>query len=123
MRRLLRKQSAKVGLPPGALVHVDDSLAPHTRVTVTRYDADALHEEELPIEEGCPPIETGDGVTWVAVSGLGDVPALEAIGERFGLHPLVLEDILNTGQRPKLEEYPDYVYVVARIVRWDEAAG
>ena len=122
MRKLLKKHAAKLGLPPGTLVPTSDAQAPHTRVSVVRYDQDNLSEEELPTDAGCPQIGTGPGVTWVRVSGLQQVDVLEGIGKCFDLHPLVLEDILNTGQRPKLEAYPEYLYVVARIVRWDEQA-
>ena len=123
MRKLLKRQSAKTGLPPGALVHVGDEPAAQTRISVVRYDEHDVQEEELPTDAGCPPIETGPGVNWVLVSGLGQVEVLEGLGERFGLHPLVLEDILNTGQRPKLEEYAEHIYIVAKLVRWNEDAA
>ena len=120
MRKLLKRQSVKAGMSPGAMVHVGHEPEARTRLSVIRYDEHSVHEEELPTDAGCPAIQAGAGVTWIMVSGLGDVEVLRGLGDCFDLHPLVLEDILNTGQRPKLEQYPDYIYLVAEVIRWDE---
>jgi magnesium transporter len=53
-------------------------------------------------------------ITWINIDGLEDIKLFEDIGERFSLHPLILEDILNTGQRPKMEDYGDYIYLVLK---------
>ena len=55
-------------------------------------------------------------VTWINIDGLGDVEALKTLGERFNLHPLALEDVLNTGQRPKIEQTADYIFICVQMV-------
>jgi magnesium transporter len=59
-------------------------------------------------------------VTWINIDGLGDVTALMALGEKFRLHPLALEDVLNVGQRPKMELFDDYLFIIAHMVYRDE---
>jgi magnesium transporter len=105
------KRSVKSGLPPGTLVHVGTEKARATRVTAVSYDAGHVAEREL--APGDPlPQPPDSGVLWINVAGLENTKALEALGRHFGLHPLVLEDILNTYQRPKLDDYGDYLYLV-----------
>ncbi|HEX9180123.1 MAG TPA: hypothetical protein VF859_07000, partial [Burkholderiales bacterium] len=100
------KRSSKSGLPPGTLVHLGTEKARATRVTVVSYDAERLEERELRPGDPLPP-PPASGVLWINVTGLADSAMLEATGRHFGLHPLVLEDVLNTFQRPKLEDYGD----------------
>ena len=59
-------------------------------------------------------------VTWINIDGLGDVEILRMLGERFNLHPLALEDVLDTGQRPKVEQYGDYLFIVAQMLYLDQ---
>jgi hypothetical protein len=65
----------------------------------------------------------GPGVTWINVNGIHDVALIEELGKCLGLHPLTLEDIVNTGQRPKTEEFPGYIYVVLKMISFDEATS
>jgi magnesium transporter len=112
-RRLIKRTKA-LGLPPGTAVHIGEQKAENTEITVIRYDE--IHFEERQIESAaeCPPIADQGTITWVNVDGLHQVEVLEQLGERFGLHPLVVEDILNTDQRPKLEDYGEYLFVVLK---------
>ena len=83
-------------------------MAP-ARIGVIRYDAKKLDEKELKDVLKCEVPRRGRAVTWIDVVGIRDGATLEALGKCFGLHPLVLEDIASTRQRPKLEDYDDYV--------------
>lgn len=69
------------------------------------------------------PFRPSRAVSWMEINGIHDVKAIEEIGRHFSIHPLVLEDILNTTQRPKFEEYDNYLFLVARVpfVKHDEA--
>jgi len=67
-------------------------------------------------------IET-EPITWINVAGLHQVDVIEAIGGTFGIHPLLLEDILNTEQRPKIEQYEDYLYIILKLIQWNEDRG
>jgi magnesium transporter len=119
MRRLIKRRSVKAGLPPGTVVHIADVAGETTNVTVTCYDEHDVREETIAVDRECPAIAADRGVTWVHVAGLGRVDALEQLGECFKLHPLVIEDIANTDQRPKTEDFGSYVYVVAKMTSYD----
>lgn len=120
MRKLLKRRSVKAGLPPGTVVHIADVASETTSITVTYYDEQDVREETISPARECPPVTTDLAVTWVHVAGLGQVEALERIGECFDLHPLVVEDIANTDQRPKTEDFGSYLYVVAKMTTHDE---
>ncbi len=109
-----RRRSAKAGLPPGSLIHVGRRHAQDTRVTVVAFNEEAIEIWEPAPTEPLPPRETSDRVVWVNVCGLKDVARVEGIGQHFRLHPLVLEDILNTEQQPKLEHYQETLYLVLK---------
>ena len=108
-------RAGKVGAPPGTLVHVGDDAELPTVVSVVRYGPQGVEELETQDAAACLPEDGFEGVTWVCVRGLGDVELIRAIGECFDLHPLVLEDILDTGHRPKVEDYEAYLYFVAHL--------
>ncbi len=115
--------SRKAGLPPGSLVHVGEQKTPHVRIHVIDYDERRV-EEHADIEAGaCEAFRASPGVSWIDVVGLHDPDVVGEMGAIFGLHPLVQEDILNTNQRPKVEVYDDYVYVVIRMFMPDAANG
>jgi magnesium transporter len=107
------------GSPPGTLV-ADPSAAP-PRMRVMAYGPEGLHEAALASPQPLDTLVERHAVTWVDVQGLGDVPAIEALGRRFGLHALALEDVLNVHQRPKLEAYEDHLFIVARMPEADGA--
>jgi magnesium transporter len=110
----LRSASRKAGLPPGSLVHVGEVRETQTRISIVDYNKDILEEQTVESIEQILQCRERDTVTWVNIEGLGNVELIGAIGEQFNIHPLVLEDILNTHQRPKLEEYEDYLYCVLK---------
>ena len=60
------------------------------------------------------------GVTWLDIDGVHQAELLEAVGVHVGLHPLVVEDIHNTYQRPKVEDYENYLYIVLKMISWNE---
>jgi magnesium transporter len=86
-------------------------------ISVIDYDLGQLHEFETKSAEECIKyMEKRKTVTWINVSGLKDKSVLEKLCHHFGLHPLVIEDILHTSQRPKVEDYDEYLYIVARML-------
>ncbi len=123
MRRFTKDRSKKRGLPPGTLVPIGTAGGPAGRITLIAYDqAEVLEKGPVSLEE-CLQQRAKPGTAWINIDGLGDAGLIQAIGEHFGLHPLVLEDILNTDQRPKVEDFGQYLYVVLKMVRWDAAVG
>ena len=115
MRRFASERVEKVGLPPGTIVHVGEERAERVRITVIDYSETECDEREAEAHECWPPRE-GAAVTWINVDGVHDVEALRQIGEVFGLHPLLLEDIAHTTQRPKTEDYGDYLFAVVKML-------
>ncbi len=112
------------GTAPGTLRAHEEKRADQVRVTVIHYDPSGVEEREIETPEECDPYSERPGVTWINVEGLTNVAMLESLGRTFGLHPLALEDVLNCGQRPKIEDYGDYQFVIMRSLRLeDDAAG
>ena len=119
MPKLIKRTSKKVGLPPGTLVHIGEKKADKVRVTIIDYDEAQFQEKDVETIEECFPLKDKPAVTWINIDGLHQVEILERIGGCFGFHPLVLEDILNTGQRPKLEDFDDYIFIVLKMLSSD----
>jgi magnesium transporter len=116
MQRLIKKRSPKVGLPPGTLVHIGEKKVEKARITIMDYDETNLEEKEAKTIEESYPFKDKPTVTWINIDGLHEVEIIEKLGSHFGLHPLLLEDILNTDQRPKMEDYGDYIFVVLKML-------
>jgi magnesium transporter len=116
MQRLIKKRSLKVGLPPGTLIHIGEKKVEKARITIMDYDETDLEEKEAKTIEESYPFKDKPTVTWINIDGLHEVEIIEKLGSHFGLHPLLLEDILNTDQRPKMEDYGDYIFVVLKML-------
>ncbi len=111
-----RRSSHKIGLSPGSLVYIGDREAAPVRISILDYDTDNIRDiQEATIADACRFMQE-DSVTWINVSGVHDTAVIRSIGEAFHLHPLVQEDIVNTEQRPKLEDYDDYLFIVAKML-------
>lgn len=118
MPGIVKKRSAKAGLPPGSLIHIGEKHRDKAKITLCVYDETHIQEREIQTLEGTLPPERGP-VTWIHIDGLHEIRLLEQMGSAFGLHPLILEDILNTEQRPKSEDHGDYLYIVLRLFHED----
>jgi len=116
MPESLSSASEKSGLPPGSLVHVGEVHAHEHKISVINYNKSTLKKHTIKSIEELLPYKTTDTITWVIVDGLKDVSIIDAIGQHFGIHVLVLEDILNTHQRPKFEEFDGYLYIVIKAI-------
>jgi len=120
-RRRHRKPQFQRRAPPGAApgTLVSDPAAPKPIVTLMAYGPESFVEQELrtPADfDKLAEIIKQYPVTWVNVDGLGDAKVVARLGEIFGLHPLALEDVLNTHQRSKVEQYGDHLFIVARMI-------
>ena len=114
MANSLSNLSEKAGMPPGSLVHVGDVHELESRITLIDYSKENIEEKTIQSADDIMDYKDSDTVTWVIVEGLTNIDIVENIGKILGIHPLVLEDILNTHQRPKFEEYDNYLYVVLK---------
>ncbi len=114
MLRPVPKRSRKAGLPPGTPVYIGEHKSVPTRLMLLHYNEERAIEQEIRTIEESNAWRDTPGVSWINVVGLPEAEQLAQFGKAFGLHPLVLEDILNTDQRPKLEDYGEYLYIVLR---------
>ena len=116
MRMLTKKRTKKAGLPSGTLVYTGEKRDEQIKIHVIDFDEANLQELELVSVDACIPYKDKPTVTWINVDGVHNVPLLEKFGDCFGLHRLVMEDIANTDQRPKTEDYGDYLYIVLKML-------
>src|SRR5690554_7194071 len=119
-RKLVVKRGGKLGAPPGTLLHIGRHKPEHAAIRLIRYDAEDLQESVITDPSRYRPAQVPGQVSWLNVDGVADAGVIQALGGQFQLHPLVLEDVLNTDQRPKVEEYPGYLYIVLRMLRSEE---
>lgn len=119
-RKKRRKRTHPPGTRPGTLAAHAEADAVPVRIRAIAYTADGCEERELSREQLSSVEVPGRGVLWLDVWGLSDPGVVQAIGDRFGFHPLALEDVLNIPQRPKVERYGDHLLVVLREVRYPE---
>jgi len=120
MAKLIKRSSKKAGLPPGTLVHIGEKVTEKTRISVVEYDGQSFQEKELENLETCYLFAKEPMVTWVNVVGIQEVEVLEKLGSCFTVHPLALEDILNTEQRPKVEDYGEDLFLVVKLISYNE---
>ena len=116
MFRLIGKVAKKIGLPPGTLVHVGDRKLEKVRITVIDYDEDHFEEREVENVEECLAYKSKPTITWINIDGLHKVDVIEKIGKMFDLHSLILEDMVNTLQRPKIEDMGHYMSIVLKML-------
>ena len=120
--RFIKKSSKKAGTSPGTLVHVGDERTEPVRLYLIDYDEGSLTERAISGIEDAASLKDQPTVTWINADGIHDIELMEKLGARFGIHPLTLEDIVNTGQRPKLEDFEDYLYLVFKMLSYDAEA-
>jgi magnesium transporter len=116
MKRLFNTVSDKHGSPPGTMVYTGRQKKEPLRISVIDYDGENISEQEGVSAESCISLKETGTVSWVNVTGLNDTEAIGRVGAAFDIHPLVLEDILHTTQRPKLEDLGDYLFLVVRML-------
>lgn len=123
MSKTLTSAYGKAGMPAGTLIHVGDTVPAETRIEFIDYNGAAIESGVISSIGELMPYRDTESVTWVIIEGLSDVSVIDDIGRQFDIHPLVLEDILNTDQRPKMEEFEGYLYIVAKALSWNLDQG
>ena len=113
-----RMHSEKAGMLPGALVHIGEKKVENVRITVIDYDEKTFEERQVENIEECLVFRDTPTVTWINIDGLHEVEIIEKIGEYYDLHPLILEDIVTAGQRPKCDDYDRYIYIVMKMLTY-----
>jgi len=123
MSKSRRKKSTrpKPGLPPGALVRVGEEKTGGVKITLMSYNAEVLLEKEVETIPECLSFVDEQRIAWINIEGVHQLDTIRRAGEDFDLHPLTLEDIVNTEHRPKMESYDDYLFVILKMFRYNEA--
>jgi len=121
MKTGTNKISTKVGLPPGTLVHIGKRKSEQVGISVIEYNETHFQERVLKTIDEYRPHEDKSTVTWINIDGLHRMEIIEKTGALFNLHSLTLEDIVNTGQSPKIEDYDDYLFIVLKMLYYDES--
>jgi len=123
MTRFIRRSSERVGQVPGTPIYVGEERDAVVTVSEFEYDEATVHRATIDLD-GLSRIARGStGVSWINADGVHDIELVRQLSEAFHLHPLVTEDIVHTGQRPKAEEYDSQMFVVLRMLRWSGELG
>jgi magnesium transporter len=109
-------QSKKIGLPPGTLVHIGKHKTAKVKVSIIDYDENNFTETVCKNIDECINAKKTGTVSWINIDGLHDTETIASIGKQFDLHPLLLEDILNTGHRPKVEEFDNCLFLTLKML-------
>jgi len=115
-RHIFRTRSAKEGLPPGSLIHIGEAPADAVSISVFEYSESGVRETHSETLDSCIAQNQQSSVVWIDVEGVHQVETIRCLGEAYNLHPLVLEDIVSTVQRPKVEDYEEYLFVVVKML-------
>lgn len=108
--------SKKAGLPPGTLIHIGKKTTEEQRISVFDYNPEELKEIECKNIEDVFPFRDKKSVSWINIDGLHETENIAKLGEHFGIHPLVLEDVLNTRLRPQLEEHDEFLFISLKML-------
>lgn len=109
MNRKTGKRIRKHGLPPGTLVYTGDAPTEDAVINFYQFDAQNLSENKFLPEH--IRLDSND-LVWIDIRGLSQIKLVEAVGQKFNIHPLVLEDVVNVEQRPKFEEYENGLFFI-----------
>jgi magnesium transporter len=119
MLRFAKKLRARAGLPPGTPIHVGERKTAPVRITVMDYGETAFEERVVESVEECFTFRDTPTITWINVDGVHDSSIIEKLGSCYGIHPIVQEDIVTTGLRPKLHDFGDYLFVILKMLYYE----
>ena len=119
-KKRTQNYSKQIGQVPGALVYTGNKSDNKLHLHAFDYNDDEYKEADLPTVEDAFNFKDSETVTWFNLNGLNFIDQIEKIGQHYNLHPLILEDIVNTTQRPKIDEYKDYFFIVLKMMYYDE---
>ena len=120
MPKLVKEKLKKVGLPPGSIVHIGNKRDEKVKITIVDYCEAKFQEKEAKSVEECFPYKDKSTVTWININGVHKMKVIEEIGKCFNLHPLILEDIVDTDQRPKIKDFGNYIFVILKMLYYDK---
>ncbi|KAB1066010.1 magnesium/cobalt transporter CorA [Salibacter halophilus] len=113
------QSSKKVGLAPGSLIYTGEERNWEPEISLITYDKENLDLQKIDQFSHLPDLNSNK-VSWINIDGIHDVDLIKQVGSRFDLHSLVLEDVVNANQRPKIEEFENYLFFTVRVIRVEE---
>jgi len=119
MARFLENRDETLGKAPGELIFVGSQKLETPVIEVTDYSEDHFEKIEVDGVEDIPDLKAKDSVSWINIDGAHDPSLVNSIGQKYDLHSLILEDILNTSQRPKFEEFENCVFFVLKMFNYN----
>lgn len=122
IRKLTGKKRKKAGEPPGVLSKYEDIVEEDIKISYIDYDKDSHQEKEMKNIDECFKLKESPTVSWINIEGLSDIELIGRIGEIFEIHPLIQEDIVHTHQRPKIEEHEKTLYIVLKMLHYNESS-
>ena len=120
MPKLIKKRSKKAGLPPGTLVHIGNKRVEKVKISIIDYDEKQFQEKEIKAIKECFSYKDTPTVTWINIDGVHEIKVIEEIGKHFNLHPLILEDMVDTDQRPKIKDLGNYIFIILKMLYYAE---
>ncbi|BBE17541.1 magnesium and cobalt transport protein CorA [Aquipluma nitroreducens] len=120
MARFLNDRKAASGQMPGSLIHLGTKKLEKVRIRLLNYSIDDFVETEPDELDDCMPYIEKDKVSWINIDGLHDAGVIQKLGDLFEIHGLLLEDMLNTDQRPKVTETEKLMIVILKLLEYDE---
>ena len=123
MTRLFNKRAKTAGLPPGTPVYVGDTRPKKTRIRIIDYDENTVEEQVIEEVDECSEYVAKPTNSWIKVEGLATINRLTELCQNYALHPLVVEDILNTTMRPKIEDFGEYVFILFKTLDYSDDKG
>lgn len=113
-------RAEKAGLPPGSLVHIGETKRHKPKISIIDYNETKFEEKITSTVEDCFPFRKKPTVTWINIDGIHDPKIIEDLGKQFGFHSLLLEDIMNTEQRPKIDDFEEHIFIILKMLTYEK---
>ncbi|NCE72059.1 magnesium/cobalt transporter CorA [Odoribacter sp. Z80] len=120
MARFLKNKQKSQGAPPGSLIFIGKQKIEYTHIRVTQYNTDYIKEGNLKSLDKISEYLSDNHLTWVSIQGLHDTQLIGQLGKKFGISSLILEDILNTDERPKFIEDDKHLFIILKSLNFDK---
>lgn len=119
-RTRIYRSKKKLGQVPGSVVYTGEKVKDKLFLEAFDFTKDSCTETQLQSVENVFDFKDTPTVSWININGLNHVQQIEKLGQHYNIHPLVLEDIVNIAQRPKIDEYDDYLFLVLKMLYYDD---
>jgi magnesium transporter len=120
IKRIIKPKTKKAGLAPGTLIYIGEKPEQPIKISLIDYSGEYFEEKEVKNIEDVFSLKKTESISWINIDGIHNVELIEKIGKQFDIHSLVLEDIMHTTQRPKLEDYENQIFIVLRMFIYNE---